>query len=151
MSRKMCDIIKEIRSVASYGDKSDKTIAKRMLNGLYGESTFIEEIERITLLQYLKTFDCGYNGVYLTLKENWYGIPCSVDLGHFNVVKDTTIFSSATLVKDDDITFAPQELYNLYIDKAERNPVSMCYHIVLTDKYYFDTDSIKGEANGNNN
>ena len=133
MSRKMCDIIKEIRSVASYGDKSDKTIAKRMLNGLYGEKTYPEEMERITLLQYLKTVDCSYSRLNLKIRENWYGMSCLVDLGQFNVVKDDTLFASIALVKHDE-TFAPQELYNLYINKFDREPTTMSYYIELTDE-----------------
>lgn len=34
---KMCAIIKELRAIERYGDKTEQTIAKRMLNCLYGE------------------------------------------------------------------------------------------------------------------
>ena len=148
--RKMCDIIKELREVQRHGDKSEQTIAKRMLNGLYGEQHNKEETKRITLLQYLKTFDCSYNGVYICIKEKWRGIPCLLDLGHFNVVKTGELYLTETLIKDDDITLAPAELYDLYIYNAERNPMTMTHNITLTSTWYIDTDSIKGEANGNN-
>ena len=134
---KMCDIIKELRAIQRYGDKSEQTIAKRMLNGLYGEQQDNEEIGRITLLQYLRSFNCKYNGVYLQIKEDWHGIQCIVDLGHFNVVKDSNLFTREILVKDDDKTYAPAELYELYIEKAERNPISMSNTITLTYKPYF--------------
>lgn len=146
---KMCDIIKELRAVQKYGDKSEQTMAKRMLNNLYGEQ-IKKEVTRITLLQYLNTFDCSYNGVYICIKDIWRGIPCLLDLGHFNLVKDNTLFSSAKLVKDDDITFAPSELYDLYIYNAERNPMTMTHNITLTSQWYIDTDSVKGETHGNN-
>ena len=144
---KMCDIIKELRALQRYGDKSEQNIAKRMLNGLYGEKVYNEEVERITLLQYLKTVVC--DRVSLKMKENWCGMSCLVDLGQFNVIKDDTLFAIIALVKEDG-TFAPQELYNLYINKFERNPMAITYYIELTSKPYFDTDIIKGETNGNN-
>ena len=147
---KMCDILKELRAVQRYGDKSEQTMANRMLNGLYGEQQNKVEIERITLLQYLMTINCKYNGVYLQVKQSWYGIPSLVDLGHFNIVKTNTLFESVALVKDDDITCAPVEIYNLYIEKAERNPISMSNTITLTYNRHFDNDRVKGESNGNN-
>ena len=133
---KMCDIIKELRALQRCGDKSEQTIAKRMLNNLYGEHKYNGEIERITLLQFLKTFECSINAVDLKIKEHWCSMPCLVDLGHFNVIKDTSLFSSTTLVNEDGVTFAPPELYNLYINKVERNPRTMRYCVELTYKYF---------------
>lgn len=147
---KMCDIIKELRALQRCGDKSEQTMAKRMLNNLYEENKDIKEVERITLLQYLMTFNCKYNGVYLKIKEHWNGVSCIVDLGHFNVVKTVTIFPTEALVKDDGVTYAPVELYNLYIDTAERKNITACYDITLTYKASFDNDRVKGETNGNN-
>ena len=142
------DIIKELRVLQRYGDKSEQDMAKRMLNGLYGEQNYNKDNKRITLLQYLKTVDCSR--VSLKIKENWCGVPCVVDLGTFNVIKDDTLFASIALVNEAE-KFAPQELYNLYIYKFEKNPIAITFNVELTNNPYFDTDSIKGETNGNRN
>lgn len=147
--RKMCDIIKVLRTIERCGDKSERTIAKRMLNGLYGEQECKGEIERITLWQFLKTINNKYISLHLSVNQTYHGIPCIADLGHFNIVNDKDIFATIVLVKDDN-TFAPEELYWEYIEKIERNPVTMRVDILLTDKYYFDADNVNGGQNGSN-